>query len=166
MNNIHKVVVSLLFIAVSPLFSEKSYVKDIDLSGYEKQELQDAYNTLGLTAHASSADLEKALKKNTSSFAITQSAKSKNAFVKAAYELIKKRRAEEAGRKTQATKDTSGTENDYTILGIKSTATDGEIRTAFRKLSLKNHPDKGGDAEEFKKISAAYDRIALSRNFK
>ena len=67
MNNIHKVVVSLLFIAVSPLFSEKSYVKDFDLSGYEKQELQDAYNTLGLTAHASSADLEKALKKNTSS---------------------------------------------------------------------------------------------------
>ncbi len=166
MNNINKLVVCLLFITASPLLSDSSYISEFNLSGYEKQELQDAYNTLGLTANATDGDLEKALNKKTSSFALTQSAKSKNAFVKAAYELIKKRRAQEATSKAQAARDSSRKENDYTILGIKETATDGEIRTAFRKLSLKHHPDKGGDAEEFKKLSAAYDRIALSRNFK
>ena len=39
----------------------------------------------------------------------------------------------------------------YNILGIKSTASKEEIKKAYRKASLKHHPDRGGNAEEFKK---------------
>lgn len=31
-----------------------------------------------------------------------------------------------------------------------------QIKRAYRTLALRNHPDKGGDAETFKKIAAAY----------
>ncbi len=48
----------------------------------------------------------------------------------------------------------------YQILGISKTATDAEIKKAYRKLAMKYHPDHSkGDknAEEmFKKISEAY----------
>ena len=36
-------------------------------------------------------------------------------------------------------------------------ATTGEIKKAYHKLALVEHPDKGGDAEKFKKIQAAYE---------
>jgi DnaJ family protein A protein 2 len=37
----------------------------------------------------------------------------------------------------------------YKLLGVEKTATYDEIRKAFRKLALKNHPDRGGDKEKF-----------------
>jgi len=43
----------------------------------------------------------------------------------------------------------------YTILGVSETATDEEIKKAFRKWAMKHHPDKWGDQEEFKKINEA-----------
>jgi len=45
----------------------------------------------------------------------------------------------------------------YKVLGVEKTAGQDEIRKAYRKLAIKNHPDKGGDPEEFKKIQAAYE---------
>ena len=39
-------------------------------------------------------------------------------------------------------------------------ATEGEIKKAFRKLSIKNHPDKGGDKEKFQKIQRAYEILS------
>jgi molecular chaperone DnaJ len=46
----------------------------------------------------------------------------------------------------------------YKALGVSSTATDKEIKTAYRKLSKQYHPDANkGSEERFKEISAAYD---------
>lgn len=44
----------------------------------------------------------------------------------------------------------------YKTLGIKRQANEDEIRQAYKKLALQHHPDRGGDEEEFKKVSEAY----------
>tara|TARA_B100001248_G_C27358370_1_gene445051 strand:+ start:970 stop:1458 length:489 start_codon:yes stop_codon:yes gene_type:complete len=46
--------------------------------------------------------------------------------------------------------------NPYKILGIDKNSSDSEIRKAYRRLAIKYHPDKGGDAEKFKEINNAY----------
>jgi molecular chaperone DnaJ len=51
------------------------------------------------------------------------------------------------------------TDTHYSILGVEETATQDEIKKAYRKLAKENHPDKGGDEELFKKISVAYDTV-------
>ena len=43
------------------------------------------------------------------------------------------------------------------MLGVSKTASQDEIKKAFRKIALKEHPDKGGDPEKFKAAQAAYD---------
>jgi len=43
----------------------------------------------------------------------------------------------------------------YEVLGVGRDATDSEIKKAFRKLSIKNHPDKGGDQKVFQEIQRA-----------
>lgn len=44
----------------------------------------------------------------------------------------------------------------YHTLGIPLFSSIEEVKTAFRALAMKHHPDRGGDEAEFKKISAAY----------
>lgn len=44
----------------------------------------------------------------------------------------------------------------YSILGVARTATDDEIKRAFRRLASQHHPDKGGDTEKFQEIQEAY----------
>lgn len=47
--------------------------------------------------------------------------------------------------------------NYYDILGVSKTASEDEIKSAFRKLAQKYHPDKkGGDENKFKEASEAY----------
>jgi len=60
----------------------------------------------------------------------------------------------------------------YTILGIDSSATDDEVKKAYREMAKKNHPDKvaylGEDVrkaaeKKFQEINDAYDRIKKQR---
>ncbi|KAJ8611501.1 hypothetical protein CTAYLR_010485 [Chrysophaeum taylorii] len=44
----------------------------------------------------------------------------------------------------------------YEVLGVSAGCSDAEIKKAYRRLALKEHPDKGGDPERFKRISEAY----------
>ncbi|MAG45811.1 MAG: molecular chaperone DnaJ [Nanoarchaeota archaeon] len=44
----------------------------------------------------------------------------------------------------------------YEILGVEKGSSKDEIKKAYKKLALKHHPDRGGDAEKFKEISEAY----------
>jgi curved DNA-binding protein len=48
----------------------------------------------------------------------------------------------------------------YQTLGVKPTATEAEIKKAYRSLANKHHPDKGGDQAKFKDISVAYDTLS------
>lgn len=43
----------------------------------------------------------------------------------------------------------------YKILEVEENATENDIKKAFRKLAMKHHPDKWGDAEKFKEINEA-----------
>jgi DnaJ-class molecular chaperone len=47
----------------------------------------------------------------------------------------------------------------YTILGVPETASQDEIKKAFRRLASQHHPDKGGDKARFQKIQQAYDTL-------
>lgn len=47
--------------------------------------------------------------------------------------------------------------NYYEILGVAETATQDDIKQAYRKLAMKNHPDRGGDTTEFQRIAQAYE---------
>ena len=48
----------------------------------------------------------------------------------------------------------------YDILGIERSASQDEIKKAFRKLARKHHPDAGGDEERFKEINEAYEVLS------
>lgn len=50
--------------------------------------------------------------------------------------------------------------NLYQILGIEKTASADDIKKAYKKLAVQNHPDKGGDEKKFQEISNAYDILS------
>jgi len=45
------------------------------------------------------------------------------------------------------------------VLGVPPTATQEEIKAAYRRLAMKHHPDRGGSADEFQKIKTAYEQL-------
>jgi len=48
----------------------------------------------------------------------------------------------------------------YEVLGVTKSATQEEIKKAFRNLAKIHHPDKGGDENIFKEISEAYEILS------
>lgn len=46
--------------------------------------------------------------------------------------------------------------NYYKILGVSKSASEEEVKKAFRRLAHEHHPDKGGDEKKFKEINEAY----------
>jgi len=66
-------------------------------------------------------------------------------------------------------------DSDYKVLGIDASATDDEVKKAYRQMAIKFHPDKvaqmgeefqKGAKEKFQKIQDAYDAIKKNRGFK
>ena len=60
----------------------------------------------------------------------------------------------------------------YAVLGISPSATDDEVKSAYRRMAMKNHPDKvatlGPDVqkaaeEKFRKVQEAYETIKKQR---
>ena len=49
--------------------------------------------------------------------------------------------------------------NLYEELGVKSNATKSEIKSSYRSLAKKHHPDQGGDKERFLAIQIAWETL-------
>jgi len=50
----------------------------------------------------------------------------------------------------------------YTVLGVPRTASSEEIKKAYKKQAMKHHPDRGGDPDQFRKVTEAYDVLSNS----
>jgi curved DNA-binding protein CbpA len=50
----------------------------------------------------------------------------------------------------------------WSVLGVERLASPEELKRAFRRRALETHPDRGGDAAEFRAVHAAYEE-ALAR---
>jgi len=53
----------------------------------------------------------------------------------------------------------------YDLLGVPANATDLDLKKAYRKAAIRNHPDKGGDEETFKMVGEAY-RVLSDNNLR
>ncbi|CAL1129184.1 unnamed protein product [Cladocopium goreaui] len=51
----------------------------------------------------------------------------------------------------------------YAILGVENTASEAELRSAYRRQALRTHPDKGGSAEAFRQVLHAFEVLSSIR---
>jgi DnaJ-class molecular chaperone len=47
----------------------------------------------------------------------------------------------------------------YRVLGINQNATEDEVKKAYKKMSMKHHPDRGGNHDDFVQVQQAYNEI-------
>eukprot|EP00927_Polykrikos_kofoidii_P010333 TRINITY_DN14367_c0_g5_i1.p1 TRINITY_DN14367_c0_g5~~TRINITY_DN14367_c0_g5_i1.p1 ORF type:complete len:624 (+),score=118.90 TRINITY_DN14367_c0_g5_i1:117-1988(+) len=50
----------------------------------------------------------------------------------------------------------------YSVLGVDRSASDAELRSAYRRRALETHPDKGGTAEAFRQVTSAFEILSDS----
>ena len=96
-------------------------------------------------------------------------------YLKNAYNYMYNRRYSQQNSSNQnssSVRKTDPMESDYAILGVKSTDSNEEIKAAYRRLALANHPDKvqhlgetaHSEAEKrFSKINESYNKIKKVR---
>lgn len=74
-------------------------------------------------------------------------------------------RGARAGRGSEGTRPPRTSPDDPTAasarreLGVDADADGAEIRRAYRERVTEVHPDRGGDREAFRRVTAAYDRL-------
>jgi len=59
-------------------------------------------------------------------------------------------------------KKSADTTKFYKLLEVDKSASEADVKKAYRKLAVKHHPDKGGDPEKFKEITRAYEVLSDS----
>ena len=76
---------------------------------------------------------------------------------------------------SQPKQPTYGMQQAYTTLGLTASATDDEIKKAYRKMAMQYHPDRQINAseteqkwaaEKFRAVQKAYEHIKQQRNIK
>ena len=92
-------------------------------------------------------------------------------YLKNAYNYMYNRRYSQQNS-SSSVRRTIPEENDYAVLGMKSTDSNEDIKAAYRRLAMANHPDKvqylGETAhheaeKQFSRINEAYNRIRKER---
>jgi hypothetical protein len=63
-------------------------------------------------------------------------------------------------RPTREPGATPGPQSSWSLLGLRAGASLAEVKSAFRKRALETHPDRGGDAEAFREVQRAYERLS------
>ncbi|MFC3853110.1 DNA-J related domain-containing protein [Salinispirillum marinum] len=52
--------------------------------------------------------------------------------------------------------------DDWVVMGLQPPVTSDELRLQYRRLCQKHHPDRGGDAQTFRAVQAAYARLKIA----
>lgn len=53
----------------------------------------------------------------------------------------------------------------YGMLGLTKGASQKEIKTAYKRMAMKHHPDRGGSVDDFRKVKLAYDALCENQAY-